>query len=463
MGGGEITIQKLFDVRATRNSDQVPTILAMNKVFDAVMHAASTQDTVPSFCLLNNCTWLPDKVNESVQLAEGVMMEVAAIKRRDVCDIDTVTVRLSSPTLTANQLVRFVDRLVERYTEHQFTQLASSPCFFDQKCKSNAPNYNPYIPETRRQQQVMQAPRNLTFVKHSFHSNKAFDNLCGPEIALIKDRVEFFVNNRDWYDAKGIPYQLGILLSGECGTGKSSVIRAIANYTRRHIVNVNFANIHTATQLKRLFQSDELHVFETDDLNDTVKLNIPVAQRIYVLEEIDAVGQEVLDRRIKHQPLGDAVPDELTLGEILQVLDGNMETPGRIVVITSNFPEKLDQALIRPGRIDIAVKFGLASRSTIDDLYLKFRDARIPPCLLNKVPDRELSPADASEVIFRTFNQDAEVTVQQLREMADERARQREVLEREAANADEQQQLPLEASKSTKSTPLMSAWKPANA
>ena len=457
--GGEITIQKLFDVRASRNSDQVPTILAMNKVFDAVMHAASTQDAVPSFCLLNNCTWLPDSVGESVQLAEGVALEVVAIKRRDVCDIDTVTARLSSPTLTATQLVRFVDRLVERYTEHQFTQLASSPCFFDQKCKSSAPNYNPYLPETRRQQQVLQAPRNLTFVKHSFHSNKAFDNLCGPEIALIKDRVEFFVNNRDWYDAKGIPYQLGILLSGECGTGKSSVIRAIANYTRRHIVNVNFANIHTATQLKRLFQSDELHVFETDDLNDTVKLNIPVAQRIYVLEEIDAVGQEVLDRRIKHQPSGEGVPDELTLGEILQVLDGNMETPGRIVVITSNFPEKLDQALIRPGRIDIAVKFGLARRSTIDDLYLKFRDARIPPSLLNKVPDKELSPADATEVIFRTFNQDAEVTVQQLREMADERARQREALEKAAAMADEQ---PHEQQNS-KSTPLSATWKPVNA
>lgn len=47
-----------------------------------------------------------------------------------------------------------------------------------------------------------------------------------------------------------------------------------------------------------------------------------------------------------------AEPDQLNLAGLLNVLDGVVDTPGRMVVMTSNFPERLDPALIRPGRID---------------------------------------------------------------------------------------------------------------
>ena len=43
---------------------------------------------------------------------------------------------------------------------------------------------------------------------------------------------------------------------------------------------------------------------------------------------------------------------------MLEVLDGMMERDGRMLIITTNYPEKLDEALIRPGRIDLKVKFG---------------------------------------------------------------------------------------------------------
>jgi chaperone BCS1 len=51
-------------------------------------------------------------------------------------------------------------------------------------------------------------------------------------------------------------------------------------------------------------------------------------------------------------------PDALNLAGLLNVLDGVVDSPGRIVVLTTNHPEKLDPALIRPGRINFTVELG---------------------------------------------------------------------------------------------------------
>ena len=64
--------------------------------------------------------------------------------------------------------------------------------------------------------------------------------------------------------------------------------------------------------------------------------------------------------------------DKLTLSFILNVIDGIRETPGRIMIITSNFYEKLDKALIRPGRIDICLQMKLASREIIHCMFNHF-------------------------------------------------------------------------------------------
>lgn len=414
-----ITLQKVFDVRS-RPTEHHASYRAMNAYFDAVMHAALKANGVPTAALLNNCTWLLDSVGVEVAIAPDVTMKVTEVQRRELSDVQSASVMIWSTSKNVLKLMEFLDKLCAKHTEYQKQQLASSPCYFEQKTKVEL-RYNPGI-DTRRHE-IAAAPKNLGFIKYPFHSNKTFDNLCGDEVRLVADRVRFFCSNREWYNAKGVPYQLGIMLSGDCGTGKSSVIRAIANFTRRHVVNVNFANIKTATQLKKLFQSSDLHVYENDDMIDTVKLDIPVSQRLYVLEEIDAVGAEVLERKgsppAAVSPLpADAVPDQLTLGEILQVLDGNMEMPGRIVIITSNYPERLDQALIRPGRIDLMVKFGPASRDAVAEMCAKLGGMTLTPEDRASLPDHMLSHAEASEVIQRHLTADKGAVMAALQDRA---------------------------------------------
>jgi SpoVK/Ycf46/Vps4 family AAA+-type ATPase len=98
------------------------------------------------------------------------------------------------------------------------------------------------------------------------------------------------------------------------------------------------------------------------------------------------------------------VHDEVTLGEILTVLDGTMETPGRLVIMTSNHPELLDEALIRPGRIDVMVKFDKASAHTISQMFQAFYDTEMSRQQIEALPDKELTPAEVGQVLFKHFD-----------------------------------------------------------
>ena len=98
----------------------------------------------------------------------------------------------------------------------------------------------------------------------------------------------------------------------------------MANLTKRHIINVNFANITTATQLKNLFFNEKLTVYSDSTMSNFDVLTIPVENRIFVLEEIDAIG-DIVRQRDPNKVANETVPDELTLAEILTVLDGTLE------------------------------------------------------------------------------------------------------------------------------------------
>ena len=105
--------------------------------------------------------------------------------------------------------------------------------------------------------------------------------------------------------------------------------------------------------------------------------------------------------------------DEITLDDILNLFDGIRETPGRIIVLTSNYYEKLDPALRRPGRIDLTLKLGLASLNVINDMYNNFFNIYMDEKHLKQIKPDVLSPAFISNQFISCENNN-ELFVEQI-------------------------------------------------
>ena len=86
--------------------------------------------------------------------------------------------------------------------------------------------------------------------------------------------------------------------------------------------------------------------------------------------------------------------DPITLSSLLNVLDGTLETPGRIIIMTSNFPEKLDKALIRPGRIDVNIEFTKCTEQMMVDMYENFYEQPFPSDYRKLLIDYVYTPAE---------------------------------------------------------------------
>ena len=282
---------------------------------------------------------------------------------------------------------------------------------------------------------------------------KSFQNLFFEGKREVMEKIDFFINNKEWYKHNGIPYTLGIALYGPPGTGKTSFIKALSTYLNRHIISMTLSKIKTTKQLHDFY-------FETQYNNANDKNTLGFDKKIIVFEDIDCVGDIILKRK----PAMDAKPDfsdidsgedqqdiedyvnttanknpedqirnEITkatkyvmkklnsngsgnalfnnsqqdsikLDDLLNLWDGIRENTGRIMIITTNHYDKLDPALIRPGRIDIALNLGNTSRETIAEMYLHYYKSVIDPNDYELIPDRFYSPAEIINIYVSNSN-----------------------------------------------------------
>mmetsp|Transcript_8776 Transcript_8776/g.15926 ORF Transcript_8776/g.15926 Transcript_8776/m.15926 type:complete len:631 (+) Transcript_8776:65-1957(+) len=321
------------------------------------------------------------------------------------------------------------------------------------------------------------------FKRYKLSDRKTFDSLFFPEKDGLMHLFDNFLQKKEKYAIPGYPDKLGLLLFGPPGTGKTSLIKAMASYTKRSIINISLSKIKTNQELMDIFFDQK---FSVKDEELPVKMSF--SDVIFVMEDVDAASKIVHKRTKgkKNKPkstvvtttkqittgdddglpgtlpptpvaikagegdaaapppvlvrevstkvveqtskvvrtttessqVNDGVPgdsdeeeddeenamfkaiasalgggdsedgdkdaivgpknvfgnkDKLDLAGLLNVLDGVVDTPDRIVIMTTNHPEKLDAALIRPGRIDKKIFLGyLTYESAIKMVYHYF-------------------------------------------------------------------------------------------
>lgn len=260
------------------------------------------------------------------------------------------------------------------------------------------------------------------FSVNVFKSNKTFNNLVFGCKDSLKKRLDFFLNNKDFYKKLGIPYTLGMLFHGCPGSGKTSTIKAIANYTNRHLVVLPISKITSMTSLRNVILNEKLGDYK-----------VPHHKRLYVFEEIDCNGMEkiiskrqeqeikldteqnILDEKSKQlfveKMLKDYVSvlpenkekesDKITLGGLLELIDGINEATGRILIMTTNKdPSTFDDALLRPGRIDVKLEFTRCHKYEVNEIFKLWFDQEIPCDILRNIPDNKFTPAELGELFI---------------------------------------------------------------
>ncbi len=157
--------------------------------------------------------------------------------------------------------------------------------------------------------------------------------------------VRQFLSRRTWYQERGIPYRRGYLLYGPPGTGKSSAVVAIASALGMDIATLSLSDATMDdTALAELFS------------------DVPV-NSLVLIEDIDCAFD--MNRSSESR-------NKLTFSGLLNAIDGVAASEGRILIATTNHLERLDPALVRPGRIDRRLFVGLANRRQMSRLFQRF-------------------------------------------------------------------------------------------
>lgn len=174
----------------------------------------------------------------------------------------------------------------------------------------------------------------------------------GVSAHLLADLKDFLANEK-WYQSRGIPYRRGYLLEGPPGGGKSSFVQALAGELGYNICVLSLSE-----------------GWLTDDRFNHLLNSLP-ERSFLLLEDIDATGPAREDKSTGSGQSGNS-SGRLSFSGLLNALDGVTSAEERIIFMTTNHRERLDPALIRPGRVDYHQHIGWADSQQACQLFLNF-------------------------------------------------------------------------------------------
>lgn len=221
---------------------------------------------------------------------------------------------------------------------------------------------------------------------------------------IILEDAKNFLSKAAWYNDMGIPYRRGYLLHGPPGCGKSSFALVLASELKLNICILTLSGEGI------------------DDNNLAEALRDAPDSSIVLLEDVDAI---FVERKSKAN-------SGVSFSGLLNAIDGVAAQEGRILLMTTNHIERLDPALIRPGRCDVLLQLTKASKLQLERMFLRFFPGSVDLAtqFKNRLPADELSMAQL-QGHFLEYSLDAEQCVENIPKLLD-RSRPKTIVEASA-------------------------------
>jgi hypothetical protein len=209
-------------------------------------------------------------------------------------------------------------------------------------------------------------PSPINISKRSF-STVFFDEKTKQD---IKSRFKLFIESESIYEDKQLPYHYGLVLHGPPGTGKTSVILALANEFNLRVHIPDAATLQSGKNL--------LEAISTVPKNS-----------LLVIEDMDTIAASA-------KRTGEHKDTSHVLSMLLNGLDGIVTPHGLIVIITTNHIENIDPALLRPGRIDHNIEMTYLTQANLLDM-LNFYFPNVKHKL--DISNKNITPAEITSIV----------------------------------------------------------------